>query len=185
MCLPNKAVHKEAATHESFVIANAIARHTKPFSDGAFLKQCMTDVANIVCPESKQKLESVSLSRWTIAHHIEDIDADLESQPNKVTSFAWYSLALDGSTDIVDTALLLIFMRGVNDLLEITEELLSMESMKDTTTGEDLFACVSVCIDLIQLPWEKLISMTTDRCLSLTGKNGKRWFIEENKWQSY
>ena len=40
----------------------------------------MTDVANIVCPESKRNLVSVSLSRRTIARRIEDIDADLESQ---------------------------------------------------------------------------------------------------------
>ena len=46
---------KEAATRASFVIAHAIVKHNKPFSDDAFLKQCMTDVAKIMWPESKRR----------------------------------------------------------------------------------------------------------------------------------
>ena len=46
-----------------------------------------------------------------------------------------------------------------------------MESMKDTTTGDDLFPCVSRGIERLQLLWKMLISMTTDGCPSLTGKN--------------
>ena len=46
-----------------------------------------------------------------------------------------------------------------------------MESRKDTTTGENLFAGISECIERLQLPWEKLISITTDGCPNLTGKN--------------
>ena len=47
-----------------------------------------------------------------------------------------FSLALNESTDIDDTAQLLIFVRGISENFEFTEELLSMESMKDTTTGK-------------------------------------------------
>ena len=31
------------------------------------------------------------------------------------------------------------FVRGISENFEITEELLSMESMKDITTGEDIY----------------------------------------------
>jgi len=87
------------------------------------------------------------LSRRTVARRIEAIDADLKSQlSDKVKSFNWFSLALDESTDIDDTAQLLIFVRGISDNFQITEELLSMESMKDTTTGDDLLDSVKNAI---------------------------------------
>ena len=152
-------IEQQAATEASFVVAHNIAKHSKPFSDAEFVKQCIMDVAERVCPESKQKLEGVSLSRRTVARRIEAIDADLKSQlSDKVKSFNWFSLALDESTDIDDTAQLLIFVRGISDNFQITEELLSMESMKDTTTGDDLLDSVKNAMQKFELPWGKLIS---------------------------
>ena len=46
-----------------------------------------------------------------------------------------------------------------------------MESMKDTTTGEDIFECVENTFRTMELPWQKMVSVTTDGCPSLTGKN--------------
>jgi hypothetical protein len=40
-----------------------ITQHSKPFSVGAFLKQCVVDVAEEVCLQSKTLFENVSLSR--------------------------------------------------------------------------------------------------------------------------
>ena len=74
---------------------------------------------------------------------------------------------MDESTDIDDTAQLLIFVRGISENFEITEEFLSMESMKDTTTGEDIFEYVE---NALQLPWQKMVNVTTDGSPFLTGK---------------
>ena len=79
---------------------------------------------------------------------------------------------MDESIDIDDTAQLLIFVRGISENFEITEELLSMESMKDATTGEDIFECVENTFRTVELPWQKMVSVTTDGYPSLTGKNG-------------
>ena len=49
--------------------------------------------------------------------------------------------------------------------------LLSVESLKDTTTGEDLFHAVTNCIKRNGLLWNKLVSITTDGASALTGKN--------------
>ena len=51
-------------------------------------------------------------------------------------NFEWFSIALDERTDCQDTAQLLIYIRGIDENFVITEELLSIESLKDTTTGK-------------------------------------------------
>ncbi|KAM4043630.1 general transcription factor II-I repeat domain-containing protein 2B-like [Anomaloglossus baeobatrachus] len=51
------------------------------------------------------------------------------------------------------------------------EELAAMRSMKGTTTGSDLFTEVNASMDKLGLKWNKLVSVTTDGCPNLTGKN--------------
>lgn len=76
--------------------------------------------------------------------------------------FLCYSLVLDESTDIQDTAQLQMFICGVDQSFNVFEELLSVESLKDTTTGQDLFNAVTYCIERNGLLWNKLVSITTD-----------------------
>uniref|UniRef100_A0A0L8GXX6 DUF4371 domain-containing protein n=1 Tax=Octopus bimaculoides TaxID=37653 RepID=A0A0L8GXX6_OCTBM len=49
---------------------------------------------------------------------------------------AAYSLTLDESTDVKDTAQLVVFVRGVTNNFEMTEEFWDMTSMSSTTTGQ-------------------------------------------------
>ena len=62
---------------------------------------------------------------------------------------------------ITDTAQLLIFIRGINENFVITEELLGLESMKSTTTGQDLFECAVNCVEKSGLSWNRIASITT------------------------
>ena len=48
------------------------------------------------------------------------------------------SLALDESTDISDTALLVIFIRAVTVGFDDVEEFLEMASLFSTNTGQDI-----------------------------------------------
>ena len=43
--------------------------------------------------------------------------------------------------------------------------------MKNTTTGEDIFKCVENAFRTMELPRQKIVSVTTDGYPSLTGKN--------------
>ena len=59
-------VIQEATTKASFVLANKLAKHSKPFSDAEFVKECMLDAVDITCPEVRTKIEAISLSKRTI-----------------------------------------------------------------------------------------------------------------------
>lgn len=70
-----------------------------------------------------------------------------------------------------DTSQLYIFVKGINENFEITEELLAMESMMGTTRGSDLYDRMSASLENMYLPWSKLTNITTDRSPNLTCKN--------------
>ena len=153
------------------MLAYKLAKHNKPFSDAEFVKECMLDAVDITCPYVRTKIEAISLSRRTIVRHIGGIAQNLSEQLFEAgKSFEWYSLALDESTDIEDTAQLLVFIRGIDENFEITEKLLSLEHLNDTTTGHDLFENVGNCLDRSGIPLHKLASITTGGALALTGK---------------
>lgn len=113
---------------------------------------------------------------------IDLIGDELTEQLNTASKdFVWFSLAMDESTDNQDTAQLLIFIRGIDENFFITEELLGLESMKSTTTGQDLFECVVDCVEKNALSWNKMASITTDGARAFTGKNVGMIKLIENK----
>lgn len=50
----------------SFVVSEKIAKHSKSFGEGEFIKECLLDVANIICQDKIKDFEKISLSRRTI-----------------------------------------------------------------------------------------------------------------------
>ncbi|GCC42994.1 hypothetical protein chiPu_0027270, partial [Chiloscyllium punctatum] len=149
-----------------------IGRNSKPFSDGESIKECSLDSAELMCPQKKEAFENVSLSRRTVTRRTGDIARNLELQlEHRAVTFDFFSLALDESCDIRDTAQLLIFICGITTDFKITEELAAMQSMKGTTIGNDLFTEVNARLDTLGLKWDKLAGVTTDGCPNLTGKN--------------
>ena len=47
----------------SFLISQRIAQTMKPYSEGDFVKKCLADVAEGMCPKMVQEFEKISLSR--------------------------------------------------------------------------------------------------------------------------
>ncbi|XP_029448954.1 general transcription factor II-I repeat domain-containing protein 2-like [Rhinatrema bivittatum] len=159
----------EATTKASYALAFQLAKENKPFSEGEFLKACMVDVAGILCPEYQKSFESVRLSQRTITRCIRAIDEDLASElSRKADCFTLFSLAL---ASIEDTGQLLVFIRGINETFEITEEFLSMASTEGTTKELDVYEKVADCLERLKLPWSKLASVTMNKLPDLAGEN--------------
>ncbi|XP_017889196.1 general transcription factor II-I repeat domain-containing protein 2-like [Ceratina calcarata] len=161
----------ETAIRYSYLIALEIAKSGHCFPDGKFVKKVFNIVSNGMRSKEADLLKNISLSRRTIARRIQEMGQNLHQEiVKKSNNLIKFSICLDESTDVKGTSQLAIFIRGVNEDLEITEELLDFCSMHGTTTGEDIFSCVEATIDINGLDWSKLISVTTDGAPAMVGK---------------
>ena len=73
----------------------------------------MLKVADVSFPCQKSIIQNISLSRNTVASRINYLYQNLVLQlKEKIKEFTNFSLAVDESTDAVDTAQLAVFIRG-------------------------------------------------------------------------
>ena len=109
----------------------------------------MVAAAEIVCPEGKQKFKKISLSRNTVARRIETIAQNLDDQlESRVKSFVSFSVCLDESTDVTDVAQL---VRGVSSDLSLTEEVLDLVPLLDTTTAANILDALVTSVEAMGL----------------------------------
>ena len=128
-------------------------------------------VTEILCPERKELISKISLSRITVPRRLYDMAENIETLLMKCSeNFSVYSICLDESTDVGDTAQLAIFVRGLDTDFNITGDLLELCSMKGTTTGEQLFAELKNSLLKYNLTFSKLIGLTTDGAPCMLGK---------------
>ncbi|CAH2108321.1 unnamed protein product [Euphydryas editha] len=167
-----QAQNNESSVRASLRVAEILAKSGRPFTDSELVKQCVLAMAEEVCPDQKQKFENLCLSARTCTRRTEDLGNNLFQQLlEKGKQFEWFSLALDESEDVSDTAQLLIFVRGIDKNFNVCEELLQLCSLKDTTTGQDLFCNLEQAMASMKLPWGKLVSVTTDGGKNMSGQN--------------
>ncbi|KAJ8261019.1 hypothetical protein COCON_G00167420 [Conger conger] len=162
----------EAAVLASYAVSEMIAKAGKPYKDGEFIKACMVKVSEIVCPEHMNIFSNISLSANTVAERIAELANDIDQQlGEKGKAFSAYSVALAVSADVGDNAPLAIFVRGVNDNFDITEELLSLGTVHGCTTPNDIFCHLSDVIERAGLPWHALAGITTDGVPAMTDED--------------
>lgn len=155
----------------NYSVAMLIAKKMKPFSDGELVKNCLKAVIKDVLPDKSKLFSSISLSCQTISRRIDDVSTEIVvTLRGKINQFKAYSLAFDESTDISDTSQLVIFIRGVNDSFQVTEEMLNLLHLKDTTRREDVFQAIEKCLAENSLNFEALSGLTTDGAPAMVGK---------------
>ena len=127
----------------------------KPYSNGELVKRCLIDVVKCIHPGKEADYSSVALSRVAMQRRRDDIaqqlKLSLQAKINKKENI--FLFAVDESTDINDSAQLLIFARCLSSSFELCEDFLSMETLAARTRGEDIFiavknACIRSGLDL-------------------------------------
>ena len=133
----------------SYRVAYHLGVVGKPYSNGELIKRCVIDVVKCIHPGKETDYLSLALSRHTIQRRQENIAKQLSLSPQtKVNEEArLFSLAVDESTDIEDSAQLLVFIHTLTITFEQCEDLLSTETLSSRTRGEDIFvAAKNACI---------------------------------------
>ena len=129
----------ESAITASYVVAEKVARFSRPFIDGEFARECIQDVAKLMFPMQAHLFEKVSLSRSTIARIIEEIGKNISEPLQSIAdTFKYFSLGFDESCDLSNTAKLSVFIRAVAKDLSIHEDLVGIISLHDPTRDVDI-----------------------------------------------
>ncbi|XP_068233404.1 general transcription factor II-I repeat domain-containing protein 2A-like [Palaemon carinicauda] len=98
------------------------------------------------------------------------------------SAFSSYSVALDESSDTADTAQLAVYIRSVNNYYNTTEEMASLQSMKWTTSGQNIFDASEKVFARFGLDYADLFSNTTDGAPAMSGqKNGVVGLLKTRK----
>ncbi|KAJ8352117.1 hypothetical protein SKAU_G00235930 [Synaphobranchus kaupii] len=149
----------KAATEASFRVSHVIVNNKKSFQDGEMVKEAFVEAADSLFRDFKNKAEILSsikalqLSRSTVTRRCEATAEDLTQQMWKdIGDCECFSLQLDESTDVSDTAQMCIFIRMVFSDITAKEELLTVLPMKEQTRGEDIFQSFKNFIEKTQLP---------------------------------
>ena len=104
-----------AASVTSFKVAYELGKAMAPFTHSELIKTCMVSTVETLSPnkpEIKAVINKVQLNRMTTTPRVEIIGEDISlSTLDKVKESDCFSLALDETNDINDTAQLAIFVR--------------------------------------------------------------------------
>ncbi|XP_069811921.1 general transcription factor II-I repeat domain-containing protein 2A-like [Dendropsophus ebraccatus] len=105
---------RDNVIHTSYVVSELIAKRLRPHIEGEFVKECMVAAAELLAPDKLKLFKSVSLSRRTVSDRITDLAQDIEKTlKDSAGDFQFFSLALDETTDLTNTAHCLFF-KGLN-----------------------------------------------------------------------
>jgi len=136
-----RSCQNESLVKARFQVARILTIAGKSFTDGQIVKECILKTVEEICPDKINLFTGISLSANTSARRTTDLENDIIRQlKDTVKTFKYFLIALDESTDTSDSAQVLLFVRGVNESFEITEELATVHSMKDSCTGNEIFS---------------------------------------------
>ena len=126
-CITTFAKSSNSRCEASYRVAYHLSVAGKPYSDGEIVKRCLIDVVKCIHSGKEADYSSIALSRVTMQRKQDDIVQQLklllQAKINKKETL--FSLAADESTDINDSAQLLIFVRCLSSSIELCEDFLS------------------------------------------------------------
>ena len=123
----------------SYEVSEMIAKKLKAYDDGALTKELIVEAAEKSAPNSVHLYQKLSLSRPTVCERMKEMGQDIEDNIKKrAEKFVNFSVCLDEATDIKNAEQLAIFFREVASDFQIDKNSLSLESMHETTRGEDM-----------------------------------------------
>jgi hypothetical protein len=166
----------KAATEASYRVSQIIAQKKKPYEDGEMIKQAFLEAADSLFANFRNKdeilsaIKSMQLSANTVMRRVEVMSNDIFLQlRTDLDNCVYFSLQLDESTDVVDTAQMAVFVRMVFSDFTIKEDLLKFIPLEGHTTGQELFSHLKNIISSEKIPISKMVGLTTDGAPAMVG----------------
>ncbi|XP_044930858.1 general transcription factor II-I repeat domain-containing protein 2 isoform X1 [Mustela putorius furo] len=137
------------------------------------LQKYLLGSPEIAGPEQKQAPTNVSPKETAAAAQpVEDVAGNLwEKLREKIKSFVAYSIAIDEITDINNTPQLAIFIRGVDENFDASEELLDTVPVTGTRSGNEMFLRVEKSLKRFNIDWSKLVSVASTGTPAMVDRN--------------
>lgn len=172
--LKQSTSEQEKATEASHRISWILGKRMVPFSHSEIVKECLIEAAKAIFDDKKvaEEFEKIPLSNNTNTRRTEiNAGTVLDQLLFDLKSSESFSIAVDESTDITDTAQMAVFVRFPNkQKCEFSEELLTLLPLHDRTTGEQLFDTFDDFMTKHGISYENLTSVVTDGAPSMVGR---------------
>lgn len=96
---------------------------------------------------------------------------DIEQQLiNKIQSLSCFAIQLDESTDVTNSAILLVYVR-FEDSGDIVEDMLCCLELPMQTTSAEIFRVLNEYITNNNIDWNKCVGICTDGAAAMTGRH--------------
>ncbi|XP_067215683.1 protein FAM200A-like [Linepithema humile] len=171
----DNATPSAQALAASYAISNLIAKNSKSFCEGNFIKECLiAAVKSFGNSLTLEEATSIPLTDKTIKSRIDNIASSLEQKlKSLLESCSFFSLCLDESTDNRHVSQLNIFARIVQNDFSHVEALLDFVPLHNRTTGIDIFTAVNQTLQKFGIDFSKCSAIVTDGAKAMIGsKNG-------------
>ncbi len=122
------------------------------------------------------ELKAVQISNGTVARHISDMAQDIKCQLVDRVKKGKFALQLDESTDVSNSAQLLVFIRYSFDR-KLNEDILFCTPLEGTCTGEDIFTNLDKKMDCLGASASVCVKMVLEQCW------GKRKVIKQESYK--
>uniref|UniRef100_A0A9J7Z8E8 DUF4371 domain-containing protein n=1 Tax=Cyprinus carpio carpio TaxID=630221 RepID=A0A9J7Z8E8_CYPCA len=157
----------------SYMVAARVARSKKAFTiaEELILPSAVDMCRELLGDAAATKIQSIPLSDDTVARRIVDMSDDIECQlVERIKASPYFAIQLDESTDISNSALLLVFVRYCMDS-NLCEDLLFCKELPTRTAADNVMHCLNEYFTEKGLDWKYCSGICTDGAAAMTGKH--------------
>ncbi|XP_050528101.1 SCAN domain-containing protein 3-like [Daktulosphaira vitifoliae] len=157
----------------SYKVSLLIAKNNKHSIGETLILPALKEIIDTMQGEgtSNKVIKSISLSNDTVSKKIDEMADDIENKLINYLRENNFSLQIDESTVSDNKAILLAYVRFINECKEIVEKVLFATSLIIDTKGSSIFQAVEEYFTRKNVPLTNIIACATDCAPSMTGRH--------------